>query len=585
MDSTNGESLPELMRQDGVELRETSRGYKANCPFHEDRKPSLDVSLSPRGYWRFKCWSTACGAEGGTREYRERTSRPPAERPEQRGKPVQPRYARPAPAILSLAAEHYNEQLLLHQIATDYLTRRGIDPVQAKEWGIGYAPGNTLYKTLAPKMNAKDLKECALLRAYRHEDRASRRIIIPHYHSDGTGGWHTARAVDRDNDLPYLSVPGRRPALVQLKNSRRGSGPLVVTEGPFDLLATLTAQYWGAATAGNPEPSRLTQALKRLRPTELIIVPDRDAGGEGWAAKVAEAARAAGVPITIATLPEEYSDPGATLEIKRVSVKAIYGTAIRQARTAAITARKNTSETEESDGPTTEKTTTGPPPATMRVKNPVAEKETTRMAHNTGPHINFFGRLTDDPKELGDDDDNPMVAFDVAVNYRAYSSSDKEWMDERMFMHCLAFGFPARQVLEMEKGQFLWAEGSLHVREYEGNDGSDRYSLDVRVTDLHGNLALVSRRDQSDEEDDDRDDDQRDNSRSRGRNNSGNRNGGGNRNRNRDDGNNRSDRRSGSKNGGSKNGNRSGGSRNRSGGQREKAGANRAALDVDDLPF
>lgn len=333
---TTEPDLVAMCRADGVALRNSGhQTYYGRCPFHQDSRPSFQVKLNPRGFWTFRCWSTACGVYGGEKRYRQLTNRPPAEQPEA-ANPAQQGLKPVTPELCHRAAEHYNRQLLEHPEAVQYLSERGVDPAQAYRWGIGYAPRDSLYRELKPELDPEVISQCYLFHRQKPEDRQARRIIIPHWQCDGRGGWHTARAIDPDRERPYQSLPGRRPPLLSLR-SPASSELVILVEGPFDLMACLSAGYDARCTAGNPHRRPLAQAIARLRAHRVGVLPDRDAAGELWAEAILAACRDARVPALPLRLPEPFKDPGETLVNPRGGPRAAIATAIRVARANPIT--------------------------------------------------------------------------------------------------------------------------------------------------------------------------------------------------------------------------------------------------------
>ena len=502
--------LVELMLADGVRLRQSENGnWYGHCPFHGDRNPSFQVKLNPWGYWSFKCWSSNCDQSGGRNKYLELTGR---EAPAQREQPARrpdELYDRPSPELLDTAARHYNERLLMHEEATAYLRQRGVDPEEAQRWGVGYAPGNTLYRALSDQMSSEALERCVLVRAKRREDRSTRRIIFPAYDRQGRGRWHTGRAIDPDARLPYLSVPGRRPPLLTLKTemSARLSDTLVITEGPMDLLATLAAGLRGAATSGNPEPSRVAGAINTLARGEVIIVPDRDDAGTEWAIKVGEAAKKRGRRVLTISLPDSLDDPAEAMKVPKRRPAKIYATAIRQA-TWEEENRIRRQEAEEQAKATPGSPAAASPEKPAEAEQKTPEKETKQMAHMNGAKIMFFGNLTEDPKELGNDSERPMAGLRVACNYRRYSREERDYVDATAYYGCTAFGAAARMALDLQKGELVYIEGALQPTEREGSDGTMRQYLDVQVSDIHNRIQWANRgsggRDRRDDRDDDR---------------------------------------------------------------------------------
>ena len=473
--------LVDLMLADGVQLRRGgSNAYYGRCPFHADRSPSFQVTLAPWGQWTFKCWSTACGERGGLKRYRELTNRPTADDiPEPREQRPREQYERPTRELMTLAAQHYNELLLQYPEATAYLANRGVDPEDAHRWGIGYAPGSTLFRLLQTLMTEEELSRCALLKPHRREDRLTRRIIFPAYDRDGMARWYTGRAIDPDAGRNYLSLPGRRPALLTLLTERdaRKSDPLVITEGPMDLLSTLAAGLRGAATAGNPHAARVSGAINALADGDVWVVPDQDPAGAEWGRIITAAATRRGRRVLTINLPEQLDDPAESMTVPRIRPASIYATAIRSAIWTDYNLQRH-QDAGQSHTPTG-----------------AAPKEELSMAHMKGAGIRFFGNLTEDPRTLNKDEDRPMVGFRVANNYRAYSREEDSWVDQATFYGCTAFGAMARMARDLEKGDLVYIEGHLQTQEVEGRDGVVRTYHNVEVSDMHNRLAWSSKGD------------------------------------------------------------------------------------------
>ena len=466
--------LVALLREDGVKIRRTGPNqYWAPCPFHDDTKPSFQVRLSRRGFWNFKCWSTACGQHGTTDDYRRLTRRQREyNAPPDYQTPPEPQPYVPVTAELhDQAMQHYNALLLQYPEAVAYLTSRGIDPEQAKRWGIGYAPGDTLYRLLSQTLTEQQLNSCPLLVPRRREDRASRRIVIPHDGHPSDIPWHTARAIDPDRERPYMSLPGNRPPLLMLHDTRpMPKDSIIITEGPFDLIATLSAGYLGATTAGNPNPETLPRAIRAAGYRRVYILPDNDEGGDGWAEIVAEAAAQARADPIILSLPATYADPADTLLQRRPTPTTVYGTMLR---VSTIKPRPGKPQPADAD-----------PHHTM---------EDIQMSEYFGAGIKFFGNLTRDPEDITNRDrerPNTIARFTVAKNYHRYSTEEQKNVEDRAFYNCIAFGVPADQILKRKSGQLVWVEGEHQPREYTGSDGVPRISQDVRVSDVNVYIAF-----------------------------------------------------------------------------------------------
>jgi single-strand DNA-binding protein len=68
----------------------------------------------------------------------------------------------------------------------------------------------------------------------------------------------------------------------------------------------------------------------------------------------------------------------------------------------------------------------------------------------------------------------------VAVNNR-YRGQDGEWQEETQWFRVEVWDQAAERAAEQfRKGNKVFAEGQLRVREYEGNDGQKRSSVEIR---------------------------------------------------------------------------------------------------------
>ena len=480
--------LLDMCQEDGVQLRRSGKAYVAKCPFHHDRKASFQISLSNRGYWVFKCWSTACGVKGGARKYRELTNRPPPPEVEKPTKQTAPRYDKPTPEILDLVANHYADTLPEHDEALKYLSQRGIDKETAISWRIGYAPGDTAYRLLAARMTPEELEKCPLVRHYRKDDRFARRLILSQLLPDGSRGWLTARAIDPDREPKYLHLPGARPALMRIADMPgKHAKYQVITEGPFDAMAVMLAGFPAQCTNGNPYERRLAQAISDQKLSKVFILPDRDAGGEGWAALVGRASMLASVPAVLLELPDWANDPGDLLN-----------SSDEQAPAKAVATAIRIGLVRHPDG--------WNPPETEQENRQSRQQEYAEMPFPNGDPIFIMGNLTKDPEIQTTRNGGDMTKFGVATNYSVWSSEEQGYVDAATFYQCTAFGSLGNQVYDkLRKGDFIVCWGSMTVRKYQGRDGSEQISHDVNVAGADLYLARTRRDDDGGQGNNDRD--------------------------------------------------------------------------------
>lgn len=93
--------------------------------------------------------------------------------------------------------------------------------------------------------------------------------------------------------------------------------------------------------------------------------------------------------------------------------------------------------------------------------------------------VNILGRLTRDPstKEVSN---GTLTTFSIASN--------SGWGDNKTttYFDCACFGKRGENLQRHAgKGKQLWISGDLSTRTYQGKDGTDKMSLNVKVEDWH----------------------------------------------------------------------------------------------------
>src|ERR1043165_630637 len=179
-----------------ISLRPAGPTFKAVCPFHDDRRPSLDVD--PRRQ-RYRCW--ACGKVGDVisfvQEYthisfleaRELLARRAGISLEKLQKNSQGPSRAGMLDVMAWAAEQFQQCLLdsSHaENARQYLGERKLTGETVRRFGLGYAPamGEWLEQKGAGAKMSADLQETVGLIAKRSEgrgyyDRFRDRVMFP----------------------------------------------------------------------------------------------------------------------------------------------------------------------------------------------------------------------------------------------------------------------------------------------------------------------------------------------------------------------------------------------------------------------
>ena len=104
--------------------------------------------------------------------------------------------------------------------------------------------------------------------------------------------------------------------------------------------------------------------------------------------------------------------------------------------------------------------------------------------------IMIIGNIGSEPEMRFTPSGNPVTSFRVATN-RVYTTVDGERKEETDWFSVVAWGRLAEQCNQfLTKGQRVYAEGRLHTRSWEGQDGQ-RYN---RVEIVANRVLFLDRR-------------------------------------------------------------------------------------------
>jgi len=99
----------------------------------------------------------------------------------------------------------------------------------------------------------------------------------------------------------------------------------------------------------------------------------------------------------------------------------------------------------------------------------------------------IIGNLGSEPEMRFTPNGNPVTSFRVATN-RVFTTPEGERKEETEWFTIVAWGKLAEQCNQfLGRGRLVYAEGRLHTRSWEGQDGQKRYRTEVianRVTFL-----------------------------------------------------------------------------------------------------
>jgi DNA primase len=328
-----------------LELRRAGRGYVGRCPWHDDRRPSLQVNPD-RQTW--KCWVCDIGGdvfsfvmkrEGC--EFREamqmladRAGISLGPQTSQKATPGSPDDKNTLYQCCEWAARQFHEFLLRSEAAEaarQYVEERNITPASVERFRIGFSPGEwtwLLERARNTPYSPKVLEAVGLVgkseRSGNHYDRFKGRVIFPIRDTQGRTiafGGRILPGLADENAAKYVNSPETRLytksdtlyALDLVRNQITKTRQLTVVEGYTDVI--LCHQHGVddvVACCGTALNERHIRLIKRFADTVYLVL-DGDAAGQNRTNDILELFVAAQMDLRILTLPEEL-DPAEFME-------------------------------------------------------------------------------------------------------------------------------------------------------------------------------------------------------------------------------------------------------------------------------
>ncbi len=335
-DITNRLDIVDIVSET-VKLTRKGNRYWGLCPFHEEKTSSFSVTPDKNLFYCFGCHAGGNiftyvmkrdGIEFGeavemlaSRAGVQLTLSTKNKKADQIRKNVL--------EINQAAAQFYNQALLSHQhqVAHDYMVRRGINQETIEEFKIGYAVDswNALEEYLLKKGYPEQyIKISGLIKrssTERYYDLFRNRIIFPisQYNGDilGFGG----RVID-DSMPKYLNTPEtelyskRRNlyGLYQAREAVRKENEVLLVEGYMDCVKIHQNGIKNCtASLGTAFTSEQAVLLRRYA-EKVIILYDGDEAGQRETLRAVDILRDQELKVEIVTLPAE-KDPDEYLEL------------------------------------------------------------------------------------------------------------------------------------------------------------------------------------------------------------------------------------------------------------------------------
>jgi DNA primase len=320
-----------------VNLTKKGREMVGLCPFHDDHKPSMNVSSVKQ---IFKCF--ACGAGGDVFKFvqmRENLSFPQAvERlAERAGIKLEKNLQKPKAGVNGVgttqdqqadidpnklakvnnwAANHFRKNLrdaIKGKIARDYLAQRQLNPESIDKWRIGYAANSTndlIQAAQAARVPVKLLEQAGLL-AGPNTDKFINRLMFTITDVTGRVIGFGGRTLD-GTGAKYVNSPttplfDKSNTLYGIEQARHeivSTGTAVVVEGYTDcIMPHQLACKNVVATLGTSFTTGHGRILRRYA-KKVILIYDNDVAGVEAANRALDVCLSQRLDIKIASIPE-----------------------------------------------------------------------------------------------------------------------------------------------------------------------------------------------------------------------------------------------------------------------------------------
>ena len=319
-----------------IDVTKHGRSYRALCPFHNDKNPSLMISKEKQ---IFKCF--VCG-EGGNiinfvQKYEHITyfeaARKVAEmvgfehedfKVAKFERHISPNLVPLYKCLTDLASFYATAlQTVEGKPAKDYLIKRNIDQSMIKKYQVGYAPqdGTQTVKFLLSKgYSLKNIEDIGVLSNLLNNpyDKNQGRIMFPIHDSDGqVVGFSSRKFKEGDDSAKYINSPEtpvfHKTSILynyhHAKEMARNAGYVYVLEGFMDVFALdISGIKSVVALMGTAFTQEHINLLRRLK-VEVRLCLDGDEAGQMAMMKMVETLNEAKVPFRIVDNANDTRDP------------------------------------------------------------------------------------------------------------------------------------------------------------------------------------------------------------------------------------------------------------------------------------
>ena len=315
-----------------VPLKKRGQNYWGCCPFHGEKTPSFSVNPAKNMFYCFGCHeggdifkfimkSENCGFVEALKLLAGRYGIPVPERQKTAQELRQEEQRKRIYDTNAMAAKFFQACLLKTEYgkpALAYLAGRGITQAIIDSFSIGYALNN--FTSLLSNMSRKGYSQAELLAAglvaskgngSRAYDKFRHRVMIPIKDAKGRVVGFGGRVLDKSEpkylntaETPWFNKRRILFALDVAYRQIRQSRQAIVVEGYMDAISLHAAGITNVvASMGTAFAAEQAQLLQRCC-AEVIFCYDSDSAGRRASIRAVSIARAAGLKVRIAGVPE-----------------------------------------------------------------------------------------------------------------------------------------------------------------------------------------------------------------------------------------------------------------------------------------
>lgn len=327
-------NIVDLMRE-YIELKKAGANWKALCPFHSEKTPSLMISEDKQIWHCFGCneggdiFGFVMRMEGVDFPEALRLLAKKAGVALERRDPAVNSQKSKLLDILEAAASFFSAELLRSPVASHYIKKRELKEETVKQFRLGFSP--QAWDGLLKFLDAKNFRaQDAALAGLAIEkdgggfyDRFRGRVMFPIFNHYGNVAGFTARVLPEFDDgksgkyinTPETQVYKKSEILYGLnfaKQDIKKEGSAVVVEGNMDVIALHQAGFKNAvATSGTALTNDQLALLSRFT-ENMIVCFDADSAGVQAALRGIDLALAHGFNVKVFGMPKnENGEPAA----------------------------------------------------------------------------------------------------------------------------------------------------------------------------------------------------------------------------------------------------------------------------------